>query len=210
MRKIRDNLPLALMGMAFVALAAATQCTASSGDPATNDAVNNEADASQLGKDDSGTPMGCVKDTDCPLPPSKCDGPNSLVYYTDAKCVQHQCQWKSQRQAGGYCSTGGFLGTTTAGGEAFITMSDGQAGVATLADAAEDHPNIASPDAGTCADEDASSCAVPSSVCADDRWLAFFTTGTCQQNRCTWEVDYRDCGSGKCQSNGCVLNVTAK
>jgi len=210
MRKVRENFPLALMGMAFVALAAATQCTASSGDPAMNSAANSEADASQMGTDDSGTPLGCAKDTDCPLPPSKCDGPNMLVYYTDARCVQHQCLWQSQKQPGAYCSTGGFLGTTTAGGGGVITMPDGQAGVATLVDAAEDHPTIASPDAGACAEEDASSCAVPSSVCADDRWLAFFTNGSCQQNRCAWEVAYRDCGPGKCQLIGCVLNVTAK
>jgi len=210
MRNIRDNLPLALMGMAFVALAAATQCTASSADPAMNSAANSEGDASQMGTDDSGTPLGCAKDTDCPLPPSKCDGPNTLLYYTDAKCVQHQCQWQTQKTTGAYCSTGGFPGTTTAGGGGVITMPDGQAGRATIGDAAEDHPIVASPDAGTCAEEDASSCAVPSSVCADQRWLAFFTNGSCHQSRCQWEVGYRDCGATGCQAGGCLLNVTAK
>ena len=137
-------------------------------------AANSEADASQMGTDDSGTPLGCAKDTDCPLPPiDSATGPTTLVYYTDARCVQHQCQWQAQMRQlpGGYCSTGGFLGTTTAGGAGVIPMSDGQAGLATIVDAAEDHPNIASPDAGACAEEDASSCAVPSSVCADhDGW----------------------------------------
>src|SRR5258708_7813771 len=126
MRKVRENLPLALMGMAFVALAAATQCTMSSADPAMSSTANSEADASQMGADDSGTPLGCAKDTDCPLPPSKCDGPTTLVYYTDARCVQHQCQWQSQSQSypGAFFSAGGVLGTTTAGGAGVITMSD--------------------------------------------------------------------------------------
>src|SRR5258706_4963012 len=141
MRKIRDNLPLALMGMAFVALAAATQCTSATGDPS----ANGESDAGQVGTDDSGTPLGCGQDTDCSLPRSTCEG-SMLVYYTDPKCVQRKCQWQLQKQEGPYCSSGGCLGTPTSGGAGIITMPDGQAGVGFNADASmdvtEDRPNV--------------------------------------------------------------------
>lgn len=211
MLDIRDNLPLAFLGIAFVALASAIQCTSTTGDPATNSEAEAGGGTGQIGTDDSGTPMGCSKDNDCPLPPSTCEGNSTLVYYTDARCVQHQCQWQSQRQQGAACSGGGFLGTTTSAGSVVITMPDGQAGAnfndEASADAASDHAIVASPDAGECAD-DGGGCDVPASVCADARWLAFFTNGSCQDNRCQWQVAYRDCGDLGCNVRGCVMNVT--
>jgi hypothetical protein len=206
MLRVRDNLPLALMGVAFVTLAAATQCTSTTGDPATN----GEIEAGHLGTDDSGTPLGCSKDTDCPLPPSTCDGPGTLVYYTDSRCVEHQCHWQSQTQQCPNCSSGGCLGTTTSAGIGNFMMPDSQVGAGGALDAAADHPVIAFPDAGPCADDDASTCAVPSSVCVDNEWMAFFTNGSCHQNRCEWQVQYRDCGALRCLEGGCLLNVTTK
>jgi hypothetical protein len=215
MRKLRDNLPLAILAIAFVALALATQCTSATGDPSSD-----QGGAGQVGRDDSGTPLGCSKDADCAPPPSTCEGPGTLVYYTDGKCVQHLCQWQTSKIGcpGSSCFLGGCSGTTTAGsfggygGQAGDNNVGVEAGEAQdPSDAPIDHATVGAPDAGSCTEgNDASTCVVPPSVCADERWLAYFTNGSCRQNRCQWQVLYRDCGALGCGVGGCILNVTAK
>ena len=76
-------------------------------------------------------------------------------------------------------------------------------------DAAPDHATVPLPDGGSCSGDDANVCELASSVCADDRWLAYFTNATCAEGRCRWDIGYRDCGSvGACVGHGCRLNIT--
>jgi hypothetical protein len=210
-RTIRNNLPLAVLGAAFIALAFATQCSSESvGSKAADDPM----DASQPGVDDSGAPMiACFNDIQCPLPPSTCENGNTLVYWTRGICVDQKCQFERARQACSNCMAGGCLGTTTASGVP-IFMSDGQAGAAGnggVSDATIDHATIAPPeDAGRCIDQDASTCVLPASICADELWLAYFTDGQCQEGHCHWRVAYRECGGRGCQDGACVQNFTIK
>src|SRR3954454_8044724 len=90
MHKMHDNLPLTLVGIAFVTLTLATHCSS----PSVHD--QGETDAGPPDARPPLTPQGCTKDTECSLPPSTCDGV-FLVYYTNAKCVQRQCQWEIAR-----------------------------------------------------------------------------------------------------------------
>ena len=74
-------------------------------------------------------------------------------------------------------------------------------------DVGPDHAVIDPPDGGSCSPDDASACELPRSVCADDRWLAFFSNGRCVEGTCRWAVQYMECPA-KCVSHGCTTNFT--
>lgn len=187
--RIRRNLPLALLVVSFLLLGLTTQC----GSPKPTDGAG------------SRPTQGCSNDSDCQLPASTCGAPNELDYFTEPKCMNGQCQFTMATRACN-CYSGGCQFNETVG----VIDVDAFAGLPPPeVDASEDHPTVASPDAGECsADTDASACITPSSVCVDVRWLAYFTNAACSQNQCHWYVAYRDCGGLGCSDGGCVLNVT--
>jgi hypothetical protein len=199
--QLLENLPLALVGGAFLLLVSATQCT------------QNDAGATNDTNPPTATP--CNYRQDCPLPASRCVSANELHYYSSPQCESGHCAWITE-VTHCPCYSGGCQGTTTAsmslagsGGQIGGPYIDVEAGESPgLSDAAIDHALVAAPDAGSCDGDDASACAMPHSVCADDRWVAYFTNGVCQQNVCQWEVNYRDCNVRGCNAGGCILNVT--
>jgi hypothetical protein len=162
--------------------------------------------------------VGC--DTSCSLPPSTCEV-DTLVYYSDGVCLQHQCHWQVHRmQCPGLnasCFSGGCSSTDTSGsfgghgGQVTGIDVDVEAAQSPEppSDAPIDHAVVAAPDAGSCTEgDDASTCVPQPSVCADERWLAYFTNGACHQNRCLWQVEYRDCGIASCRDGACLPNLT--
>ena len=56
------------------------------------------------------------------------------------------------------------------------------------------------------ADED---CAFPPSVCADDRRLAYYSSGVCVAGRCRWTVEMLEC-PGRCSRGSCAPPTTEK
>jgi hypothetical protein len=57
-----------------------------------------------------------------------------------------------------------------------------------------------------CAD-DAGSCSIPSSVCADALWLVYYVGGDCNGGVCHWEKRFLYCG-GNCVNGGCRSTAT--
>jgi len=184
--RIRKNLPLALFGVSFLLLGLTTQC----GSPKPTDSTGSRQ-------------AGCLGESECQLPESTCGAPNELDYFTEPKCINGQCQFTMATMECN-CYNGGcqFNGTV---GVIDVDAFGGPPGP--QADASDDHPTVAPPDAGQCS-ADASVCVTPPSVCVDGRWLAYFTNATCSQSQCQWDVDYRDCGGLGCSNGGCVMNVT--
>jgi hypothetical protein len=52
-------------------------------------------------------------------------------------------------------------------------------------------------------------CPLPSSWCADRRWLTFYDNAQCISALCTWEKRYVDCGSIGCFFGQCQPPITA-
>jgi hypothetical protein len=187
---VKKNLPLALLGIAFVSLALATHCGSSPEPTSPSETVSS----------------GCAQASDCKLPPAKCASSIELQYSTDPQCVGGQCRFTMASTNCNCVSDGCQFNETIGvindeGGFPFPDPGDPP-------DAPQDHAMVSSPDAGTCeADGDASACVTPPSVCADQRWLAFFTNGSCIEHQCEWQVAYRDCGLG-CANGGCIMNIT--
>ena len=101
-------------------------------------------------------------------------------------------------------------GLTSAGGS-IISIGLPEAAAGSVQDASDDtgpaHPLVSAPDGGPCSDGDASSCALPPSVCADQDWLAYFDDPMCMEGQCQWTVRYRQC-PGRCSGQGCAYNGT--
>jgi hypothetical protein len=188
-KRIRRNLPLALLGVSFLLLGLTTQC----GSPQPTDGTGTRST------------LGCSNDGDCQLPASTCGAPNELDYSTDPKCVNGECQFTmASRECA--CYSGGCQFNETVG---VIDVDAFGGPPSPEPDASDDHSTVASPDAGECsADTDASACVTPPSVCVDVHWMAYFTNAACSQSRCQWDVAYRDCGGLGCSNGGCVMNVT--
>jgi hypothetical protein len=53
-------------------------------------------------------------------------------------------------------------------------------------------------------------CPLPSSWCADRRWLTFYDNAQCISAVCTWEKRYVDCGSIGCFFGQCQPPLTAQ
>lgn len=191
--------PLIGFGVFFAALSLMTRCSSS------NSAARFDQEAGVSSAE------ACGQDGDCSLPPSNCNAEGSaIVYFTDPKCAEGRCQWQRQTMACP-CAGGGCRFSTTTGSAMMPGPADGAAGGAAEAsdDGAPDHAMISIPDGGSCAASDAGVCGLPPSVCADNRWLAYFTNATCVEGGCRWDVAYRDCGAIGCVNHGCNLNITA-
>jgi len=79
------------------------------GDSAVGDAAKKDAtDDRCLGSDAS----------HCVPPPSQCVNSTRLRYYVNPVCLNGLCTWETREYACNYCTGGGCLGTTTAGGAA--------------------------------------------------------------------------------------------
>lgn len=66
------------------------------------------------------------------------------------------------------------------------------------------------PPARACEDDagDAGACALPSSVCADGRWLVYYVGGDCVGGACRWEQRFLLC-SRLCTNGACAGIITA-
>ena len=180
-------LPLLAFGAAFGALLCATHC-----------ASKGEQDAVWISS------PACQTEKNCVFPAPVCnDAGTALLYYSDPKCVAGSCQWTTQTMScpcvAGSCDTGGSILVDPGGGADGSTLD--------ASDEAARHPVVPAPDAGSCAEEDASACALPPSVCVDDHWLAYFRDAVCVEGRCLWTVQYLQCGSA-CSGQGCIYNGT--
>jgi hypothetical protein len=203
--------PLITFGLVFGALALVTRCGSS-------DSAAPEQDAGVSSTNSCETDGTCSS-----LPASTCNaGGTALLYYTDPKCVLGRCQWQQQTMACP-CADGGCRFSSTTGSATISEPADGAVDGAIEGaerdasahhiidgsdDAALDHVTVGLPDGGSCSGDDAGTCQLPPSLCADDRWLAYFTNATCVDGRCRWDVGYRDCDALSCVGGGCQLNVT--
>ena len=50
--------------------------------------------------------------------------------------------------------------------------------------------------------DDAGTCALPPSICADPQWLEYFDNGTCEDGGCAFDVQFHFCDWG-CYDGGC-------
>jgi len=183
------RLPLGGFAVLFVPLLAMTRCASSS-------ATTLPSIVEHL----------CDRDEACPPPVSTCDSP-TLASFWSAKCVEGHCQ-SQEVLVSCPCFDGGCQSSTTSDGGINVVVPEAAAG-STGDDAAPDHAIVPAPDGGGCSGEDAGICEVPQSVCADDRWLAYFTNVTCVAGQCRLDVAYRDCGGrSTCADHGCVRNFT--
>jgi hypothetical protein len=205
--KLPASLPFFFVATGWAVVPLATHCSSSSA-TSPSEAPLTPASAVTGGQ--------CNSDQECSLPPSQCGSNGDLIYYNDARCVSHACQYQEQRMScAAACSSGGCFGTTTSGNFVQPTGAGGAAGQGGVKDTAEldataEHVEVLPPDGGVCSGEDASVCQTPPSRCADTRWLAYFTNTSCDDaGACHWEVGYKDCGDLGCQDpGGCRLNIT--
>lgn len=118
--------------------------------------------------------------------------------------------------AGGATGTGGQAGATTAGGDAGTLVGSGGAPTTTSTgpvsleeagispDSLPPLPRISCDPAG-----DASECALPASVCANDQWLVFYENPSCDSGVCAWEPLALACQApDTCVNGGCDYNFT--
>jgi hypothetical protein len=84
-----------------------TSSDAAAGDVASNDGAANDSSAGHCFDSDASS---------CVAPLSQCVGPTRLRYYVNPICQHGDCVWETLEYACSYCTGGGCLGTTTAGG----------------------------------------------------------------------------------------------
>jgi len=166
--------------------------------------------------------------TQCALPASVCDADGqTLIYYMTPTCVSGHCQWTRATQpcpylgcSGGSCYPNGtgvpaptpWPSTSDASmdaevlAEAGATSDDASAETGSGDDGSVDS-QTAPPPLATCVGE-ASTCALPASVCADSKHLLYFLNARCVDGACQSDVQSLACPD-LCVNGGCVpLSIT--
>lgn len=124
-------------------------------------------------------------DHDCPLPTSACEGTSALAYYTSPACVYGRCQWtRLTTPCDRGCTDGGCAPAFTA-----VAAGNVDSGV-------------------ECSSSDASTCALPASICMDATRLLYFSNPRCVAGQCQFEAHARDCSPDDCQNGGCRVHFT--
>jgi hypothetical protein len=86
------------------------------GDSSPNDAPNGDSAPKDAAIDSPGGRCIGGDASSCVAPPSQCVSQTRLRYYVSPVCQQGDCVWQTLEYSCNYCTGGGCLGTTTAGG----------------------------------------------------------------------------------------------
>ena len=171
----------------------------------------------------AGAPTGpCTEanvTNDCPLPPSVCQDPSSMAYYSDVQCVSGQCAYTLQvYRCPGSCSSGACTASTTtasgpppdsrcvgtAGSSGSGGQSSGTSPVPGGAGGAGSRIIIG----GAGAMGGTNGCDLPPSVCNDERTLVYYTEPRCENLQCVYTTNTLDC-MGSCSNGACQGGFTA-
>jgi hypothetical protein len=167
----------------------------------------------------------CDTASDCPIPPSRCNG-YDLVYYTNPYCASGSCVWMRNTRSDCACSGGGCNYSSTVGPlpseppsaeEQQAWCASGLCGACTgclevcTCVARDTHLCEAyCSDAGSdgsvaeveCTDLDLSKCSPPRSSCIDANTMSYVAAISCVDGHCAWERKSIacPCAGGVCQS----------